>query len=60
MTVFCCLYDEPDTELRLFCIRFENEKIVILGGGGPKPKIIRAWQDSPKLEREGDLIIMIF
>lgn len=55
----CCLYDEPDSELRLFCVRFENEKIVVLGSGGPKPKSIRAWQDDLKLEREGNLIITI-
>lgn len=45
----CALYDIPDRHLRLYCIRL-NENIVIVGNGGPKD--VRAWQDDPKLERE--------
>lgn len=55
----CCLHDDPDKALRLFAIRFENEKIVVLGGGGPKPKDIRAWQDDKKLTGEAEFIIEI-
>jgi hypothetical protein len=47
----CALYDDPDKKLRLYCIRF-GSGVLIVGGGGPKPKGIRALQDSPKLTRE--------
>ncbi len=45
----CALYDDPDSHLRLYCIRYGSVAI-ILGGGGPKE--VRAWQDDPKLEME--------
>lgn len=45
----CAVYDIPDKHLRLYCIRL-NEKIVVIGNGGPKN--VRAWQDDPKLSRE--------
>lgn len=45
----CALYDVPDKHLRLYCIRL-NENIIIVGNGGPKR--VRAWQDDPKLSRE--------
>lgn len=45
----CALYDIPDKHLRLYCIRM-NENIVVVGNGGPKD--VRAWQDDPKLSRE--------
>ena len=45
----CALYDLPDRNLRLYCIRL-NEKIIITGNGGPKN--VRAWQDDSKLSRE--------
>jgi hypothetical protein len=45
----CChLHDLPNKKLRLYCIRKGNA-IVILGGGGPKPKHIRKWQHSKQL-----------
>ncbi|REG82017.1 hypothetical protein [Algoriphagus antarcticus] len=47
----CALYDQPGSKLRLYCIRFGRE-IVILGGGGPKPKPIRALQEDEKLKSE--------
>jgi len=37
--------------LRLYCIRW-NDKLLILGGGGIKPKNIRFWQESPELSSE--------
>lgn len=46
----CALYDDPDAKLRLYCIRF-GKTAVILGGGGPKSKKIRAYQEDPNLER---------
>jgi putative component of toxin-antitoxin plasmid stabilization module len=54
----CALYDEPSTNLRLYCIRYGNVAI-ILGGGGPKSKSIRAYQKDDKLRKEADLIKQI-
>ena len=45
----CALYDDPEYKLRLYCIRFANVAI-ILGGGGPKTKETKAWQDDKKLK----------
>lgn len=45
----CALYDDPNSKLRLYCIRYGND-IVILSGGGFKPKTIRALQEDKKLE----------
>lgn len=47
----CALYDQPASKLRLYCIRFGHE-LIILGGGGPKPKPIRALQEDEKLKSE--------
>lgn len=49
------LYDEPDSNLRLYCVR-NGSQIVILGGGGYKPKSIRTWQESEKLTSENNLL----
>ncbi len=54
----CALYDEPDKEMRVFCIR-KSEKILILGGGGPKPPRIRAWQECPILSKAARYMILI-
>lgn len=45
------LYDEEESNLRLYCIRFSSV-VVILGGGGYKDKSVRQWQDDPKLSEE--------
>jgi hypothetical protein len=45
------LYDKPESNLRLYFIRFGNIAIV-LGGGGPKPKNIRRLQENLKLKEE--------
>jgi hypothetical protein len=45
----CALYDIPDINLRLYCIRL-SEQITILGDGGPKTT--RTWQEDKNLERE--------
>ncbi|MEQ9231474.1 MAG: hypothetical protein RIF46_12395, partial [Cyclobacteriaceae bacterium] len=37
----CALYDKPESNLRLYCIRYGND-LIIVGGGGPKSKKIRA------------------
>lgn len=47
----CALYDLPGSQLRLYCIRY-GSLIVILGGGGYKPKGMRAFQEDPKLKKE--------
>lgn len=52
----CAMFDLPDKKLRLYCIRYGTE-IIILGGGGFKD--VRAWQDDPKLSLEASLIIKI-
>ncbi|MBC7571628.1 MAG: hypothetical protein H7319_18155 [Spirosoma sp.] len=45
------LFDLPDKHLRLYCIRFGSVALIV-GGGGPKPKTIRALQEDPKLTAE--------
>nr|WP_295870467.1 hypothetical protein [uncultured Chitinophaga sp.] len=45
----CALYDVPENNLRLYCIRL-SDQITILGDGGPKKT--RTWQEDKNLERE--------
>jgi hypothetical protein len=45
----CALYDSPDKKLRLYCIRYGNNTIIIGGGGA---KNVRALQEDPKLKQE--------
>ena len=52
----CALYDVPDKNLRLYCIRF-GMVAVILGGGGEKPEGVRAWQDDEILKDVAEEII---
>lgn len=47
----CALYDKPDSKLRLYCIRFGTQLIVV-GNGGPKPKTMRTFQEDEKLTDE--------
>ena len=47
----CALYDAPEKNLRLYCIRY-GSVLLIVGGGGEKPKTIRRLQESPKLKKE--------
>ncbi len=58
----CAIYDDPDKNLRLYCIRY-GTLLVILGGGGYKPKSIRELQQDPKLKEENyflrDLSVLI-
>lgn len=51
----CALYDRPDSKLRLYCIRF-GSVLLIVGGGGEKPKRMRALQESEKLTEENYLL----
>lgn len=43
-----CAITDVKKKLRLYCIRFGNA-LLVLGGGGPKSKEIRAYQEDPKL-----------
>ena len=52
------LYDKPNSNLRLYCIRY-GSLIVIVGGGGQKPKNIRALQENPKLTAENAILIKV-
>jgi hypothetical protein len=47
----CALYDDPDSNLRLYCVRYGTD-VVVVGGGGPKSKSISAFQESGKLTKE--------
>jgi hypothetical protein len=47
----CALYDLPKFKLRLYCIKYGTQ-IIILGGGGAKSKKTKALQDDPKLKSE--------
>lgn len=51
----CALYDNPDKNLRLYCIRYGTVCLVI-GGGGPKSKSIKALQEDKKLTTENYLL----
>lgn len=54
----CALYDSPEKNLRLYCIRF-GMVAVILGGGGEKADGIGPWQDDEKLSAEANKIMML-
>jgi len=52
----CALYDKPKSNLRLYCIRF-GSSLIILGGGGKKPKSIRALQHDTELYSEQKIMV---
>lgn len=54
----CALYDRPNSQLRLYCIRLGGS-LIILGGGGHKPKTIRELQSDPKLSSENSLMVKL-
>jgi hypothetical protein len=47
----CALYDAEESNLRLYCIHY-GKQLIIVGGGGHKPKSIRTFQEDEKLKRE--------
>ena len=51
----CALYDEEQSNLRLYCIRY-GTVLVILGSGGHKSKNTRALQETKKLEDENQIM----
>ena len=50
------LFDSPKRKLRLYCIRF-NKNLIILGGGGEKTT--RTYQEDPKLHKENKILRQI-
>lgn len=50
-----CALTDLKGKLRLYCIRFGNI-LLVLGGGGPKSKLIRAYEEDPKLLSENLMI----
>ena len=53
-----CAITDLKGKLRLYCIRFGNI-LLVLGGGGPKSKLIRALQEDPKLLIENNNVRII-
>lgn len=51
----CALFDLPNSKLRIYCICYGTQ-IIIVGSGGHKPKTIRALQEDVKLKDENFLI----
>ena len=51
----CALYDQEESNLRLYCIRYGSQ-LIILGGGGHKPKTTRTLQDDPVLKKENFIL----
>ena len=51
----CAFYDKPDSNLRLYCICYGTQ-LIIIGSGGHKPKTIRRLQEDKKLTEENALI----
>lgn len=47
----CALYDEEESNLRLYCIKY-GCILLIVGGGGSKSKDIKAFQEDDKLTKE--------
>jgi hypothetical protein len=54
----CALFDVPEKNLRLYCIRF-GMVAIILGVGGEKSAGVIAWQDDEKLTQEATQMIEI-
>lgn len=44
----CALFDIPGSNLRLYCIRYGTQ-LVVVGNGGHKPKSIQSLQEDDKL-----------
>lgn len=51
----CALFDNPNSNIRLYCIRY-GSNLIIVGGGGPKSKSIRSLQQDDKLTKENYLL----
>jgi len=51
----CALYDEEESKLRLYCVRY-GSIVLIVGSGGQKPKEIKSWQQDKKLTEAVELM----
>ena len=51
----CALFDNPNSNIRLYCIRY-GSNLIIVGGGGPKSKSIRSLQQDDKLTKENYIL----
>lgn len=54
----CALFDRPDAHLRLYCIRF-GSLVLVVGGGGEKPRSIRTWQEKKDLSDAATLMVRV-
>ncbi len=45
----CALYDDPNSNIRLYCIRY-GMSLIVLGSGGYKSKSIKAFQENDDLK----------
>lgn len=54
----CALFDIPDAHLRLYCIRFGTD-VLIVGRGGKKPTNIRTWEEDAILKRAATEMISV-
>ena len=52
----CALYDDPKRKLRVYCIRFGND-LLILGAGGEK--VTRTWQQDSILSAAAEQMIAV-
>lgn len=52
----CALFDIPEKNLRVYCMRF-GMIAVILGGGAHKPKSVKSWQQDEKLSEAANEMI---
>ena len=52
------LYDRPDSNLRCYGIMF-GRALLIIGGGGVKPKTMRRFQESNKLTEENKIMQLV-
>lgn len=52
------LYDKPNSRLRLYCVKL-SDQLVVLCGGGHKPKGIIRWQAKADLAKEARLAMDI-
>lgn len=51
----CALYDDPNSNLRLYFIKY-GSGLIVLGSGGQKSKEIKAFQEDDKLTKENYLL----
>lgn len=49
----CALYDDEESNLRLYCIKY-GSVLLVLGGGGIKSKLIRSLQEDDNLKEQND------